>query len=580
MPSPRKRSSPTSTAGLISKIEDLWREVRKRGDAPELTGSTTETGVSTLPLSVGGQSLGSWYYALLAMENDRKARYQDYAQILDDMPEVDAALDALVDAALQNDQRSSGESQAGYRVTVVSPNGAAAQQAIDEAEEACGIQENISGIAHDVLLYGDDTCEIIVMPDRGVVGLAYLPPESIRIQRDSRGKVDTEFPYVQVDSAGNALVRFRDWQILHFANRRDRRTLYGRSHLASCRVPITQLRLMEDATVLGWIHRSVIKYVWFLDVTNMTPEAATTLVNKVKLARAKHQTVDPASGKFRAEANPLSGDDEIFLPKGGSQSATDIKVLQGDPNLRFAGQGMSHFFNKVFAGLRVPKGIVGFAEDISAKAVLSEQQVQMGRTARRLQLDLLGVLKKFHRICLLARGIDPSKVKLKYTFPFMGTMDETVRANLQFTRVQIATMVGQILPPELLASRVLGPALDLPEEDIVILSQYLKEHPVEPDSPAPPNGVKSTTSSAPSSDRPQSTGRSGSQQGRARGLNPGHEADYDRVVAALKNDPQIGPMLERLGFMLRWKNASLQGDVVSLASPEDNKDQADSDTDN
>ena len=121
-----------------------------------------------------------------------------------------------------------------------------------------------------------------------------------------------------------------NWQIAHFRILgHDKHAPYGTSVLEPSRRIWRQLTLLEDAMMAYRITRSPERRVFKIDVGGIAPQDVEQYMQKVMTQMKRHQVVDPTTGRVDLRYNPLSIEEDYFIPIRGGQSSTDIVNLPG-----------------------------------------------------------------------------------------------------------------------------------------------------------------------------------------------------------------------------------------------------------
>ena len=77
------------------------------------------------------------------------------------------------------------------------------------------------------------------------------------------------------------------------------------------------------------ITRSPERRVFKIDVGGIAPQDVEQYMQKVMTQMKRHQVVDPTTGRVDLRYNPLSIEEDYFIPIRGGQSSTDIVNLPG-----------------------------------------------------------------------------------------------------------------------------------------------------------------------------------------------------------------------------------------------------------
>jgi hypothetical protein len=123
---------------------------------------------------------------------------------------------------------------------------------------------------------------------------------------------------------------FENWQIAHFRILgNDKYSPYGISVMEPVRRIWRQLTLLEDAMMAYRIVRSPERRVFKIDVGNVDPQDVEQYMQKIMTTMKRNQVVDPETGRVDLRYNPLSIEEDYFLPVRGGASNSEISSLPG-----------------------------------------------------------------------------------------------------------------------------------------------------------------------------------------------------------------------------------------------------------
>lgn len=412
------------------------------------------------------QGAWEWYEEAVKMEQTRRAKYRDFDLMDAEDPVLNSALDVYADNATKGD---SGDDKV---VEIVSDDELIVE-ILGDVRDRLALDTETWSIARALAKYGDNFEEVVVHEDLEVHRLKNLDASEMNVKTDKYGRYDPEFPFEQIrPDTGAVVARLREWQVLHFRLKRNRKSKYGvdGAILAPVRKVFKQLSMMEDALVIARLTRAPQRYGFLVDVDGIEPgEPTIEYLNKVKDMMKKRRTIDPATGKMDLKFNPLSMEEDLFVGVR-SNGKSDVKVLQGQANLGQLGD-IEFFQNKLFAGIKVPKAYLGFERDVNAKATLTEQDVQFARSVRRIQLAIIEQYRKLFDFVLAVRGVDPTAVEYTIKLPVISTIDELRMWQVKKLKAEVAKVLRKEVG---LSFRwILQNMLELSDEDIEdILADY------------------------------------------------------------------------------------------------------------
>jgi len=262
------------------------------------------------------------------------------------------------------------------------------------------IEFNLFGWCRSMCKFGDYFLYLDIDEEMGVRNVIGLP--SAEIER-IEGEDKTNANYVQFQWNSGAIT-FENWQIGHFrVLGNDKYAPYGTSILEPARRIWRQLNLLEDAVMAYRIVRSPERRIFYIDVGNIPPEDVEQFMQKAMTQMKRNQVIDADTGRVDLRYNPLSIEEDYFIPVRGGQS-TRIENLPGGT---YTGDidDVKYLKDKLFAALKVPQSYLfrgeGADED---KTTLAQKDIRFSRTIQRLQRSVVTELEKIGIIHLFTLG--------------------------------------------------------------------------------------------------------------------------------------------------------------------------------
>jgi hypothetical protein len=278
------------------------------------------------------------------------------------------------------------------------------------------IEHNLFSWCRTMCKYGDFMMYLEIEETQGVVNAIGLPTREVE-RLEGEDKTNPNYVQYQWNSAG---MTFENWQIAHFrVLGNDKYAPYGTSILDPARRIFRQLTLLEDAMMSYRIVRSPERRVFYVDVGGINPNEVEQYMQKVVTQMKRNQVVDANTGRVDLRYNPMSIDEDYFIPVRGGQS-TKIESLPGGT---YTGDidDVKYLKNKLFSAIKIPQSYLfqgeGSAED---QTTLAQKDIRFARTIQRLQRVVISELEKIgiiHLYTLGYRGNDLISFKMSLNNP-------------------------------------------------------------------------------------------------------------------------------------------------------------------
>jgi hypothetical protein len=338
----------------------------------------------------------------------RGIRYTDFDQ-MEYTPEIASALDIYAD-----EMTTSSDLQPLIKINC--PNEEIKTILDSLYHNVMNIEHNMFGWSRTMCKYGDYFLYIDIDENDGVKNIISLPTRDIE-RLEGEDETNPNYVQFQWNSAGLTL---ENWQIAHFRILgNDKYAPYGTSVLEPARRIWRQLTLLEDAMMAYRIVRSPERRVFKIDVGNIPPEDVEQYMEKVVTQMKRNQVVDTDTGRVDLRYNPLSIDEDYFIPVRQG-SASEILSLPGGT---YTGDidDVKYLRDKLFAALKIPASYLSRAEGADEdKATLAQKDIRFARTIQRLQRVIITELEKIgiiHLYTLGYRGDDLISFKLSLNNP-------------------------------------------------------------------------------------------------------------------------------------------------------------------
>ena len=352
------------------------------------------------------KEISSLYVHSLASygQYERLSRYADYSE-MEFTPEIASALDIYAD-------ETTAKNEQGEVLQIITKDGEIKEVLETLFYDILNIEFNCWSWVRNLVKYGDFILFVDASEQNGILNLLPIPINEIE-REEGYDKADPFAVRFRWLTQGNMILE--NWQIIHIRLLGNDNFLpYGSSIIEPARRIWRQLILIEDAMLVYRIVRSPERRVFKIDVGNIDPAQVPQYIEQVKTTMKRQQIVDPSSGRVDLRYNPLSVDEDYFIPIRGDRSS-DISTLAGG---QFTGDidDVQYIQNKLFAALKIPKAYLSYESELGSKATLAQQDVRFARTIDRIQKIFISELNKIaivHLFLLGYKGEDLVNFELK-----------------------------------------------------------------------------------------------------------------------------------------------------------------------
>lgn len=369
-----------------------------------------------------------------SIDQSRIQRYREYEQMTY-VPELNAGLELYADdATLYNEDDQVIDTE--------SDNSDVAESIEDLWFRSLDMNSNLWHVVYNTCKYGDAFYEII--PDsyekpQRVKFIRFIPPQFVtREERDgnlvafivkippSEGEGQGYSPagnYSQnttgFDMSGEGQeVVLKPWQIVHFKLDDKEFEPYGKSVLESGRLAFKQMKLIEDAMLIYRISRAPERRVFRIPVGNLPYRDAMNRIEDFKQKYRKTPWVDPTTGEINYRANPLSINDDFFLPTRPDGTGVQIDNLPGGQQLGEI-DDVRYFKEKILRTMRIPLAyLTGELSGDVAKTSLAAMDVRFAKTIERIQKM---IVKGLEKIAIVELAFKRYSIEDLYSFKVMLT---------------------------------------------------------------------------------------------------------------------------------------------------------------
>lgn len=327
--------------------------------------------------------------------SERLMRYQDF-QEMEYTPELAAAMDIYADEVMAQDEK-------GRVLHIYSDNPKIKVILDDLYYNILNIEFNGRSWVRNLCKYGDFFLYNDVSPEYGVVNAFPIPINEIEREEgfDRDDPFAVRFRWLTL---GNRVLE--NWEVTHMRLLGNDMFLpYGSSVIEPARRIWRQLILIEDAMMVYRVVRAPERRVFYIDVGNIPPENIPMYIEEQRKNLKTQPVTENAGGRIDLRYNPLSVDEDYFIPVRGADTGTRIDTLQGGQNTA-AVEDVEYIQKKMFAAIKIPRAYLGYEEMLSSKATLAQEDIRFSRTINVIQKTVIAELNKLAVIHLFAHGFD------------------------------------------------------------------------------------------------------------------------------------------------------------------------------
>jgi len=324
---------------------------------------------------------------------DRMSRYSDFSE-MEATPELASALDIYAEETVSTDER-------GRTLHIYSDNAKIRELLHDLFYDTLNVEFNLTLWVRNLCKYGDFFLFLDVSPEYGIQNAFPIPISEIEREEgfDQEDPFSVRFRWI---TQGNQTLE--NWQVAHMRLLGNDAFLpYGSSVLESARRIWRQLILIEDAMLVYRVIRAPERRVFYIDVGNVPPEDVANYLEQAQSSLKRNTVVNKTTGQVDLRYNPLSVDEDYFLPVRGGESGTRIDTLAGGQNTA-AIEDVEYIQKKLFAAIKIPRAYLGYDEEIGSKATLAQEDIRFSRSIQKIQKTVIAELNKIAMVHLYSHG--------------------------------------------------------------------------------------------------------------------------------------------------------------------------------
>ena len=458
-------------------------------------------------------------------EAELTTRYRE----MSGQPEVDAAVDDIVNEAIVTDFRAAAVE---IDLDEAKDIPESIKKRIHEEFDEVMIQLDFRNMCYEIFRrwYIDGRLFYHIMIDKtrpreGIKELRYIDPRRIRkvrepVKKSAAGLLNQKNPQVPayeeyylynpggLAGAGYTQgIKIAPDSICYInsglLDNRNRMTL---SYLHKAIKPLNQLRMLEDAVVIYRLSRAPERRIFYIDVGNLPKVKAEQYMRDMMVRHKNRLVYDAQTGEVRDDRKFMTMLEDFWLPRREGARGTEITTLPGGQNL---GQmdDVFYFQKKLYKALNVPESRLqadtGF--NMGRANEITRDEVKFAKFITRLRHRFSAIFNNLLEIQLALKGVmsreEWSKLKpqVQYNFLSDNSFQELKNQDLMTARMVLLATVDPFLGKYYSKNWVQKNVLRLTEEEIDEMEEEIKKEGPEvavPGSPMDMQTIQQQVSSA------------------------------------------------------------------------------------
>ncbi len=215
----------------------------------------------------------------------------------------------------------------------------------------------------------------------------------------------------------------------------------GTSILKPARKVFQRLKLLEDSLIIYRLTRAPARNVFYIPVGDMSPQEAQRYVEELAKKHKQKSIIDPRTGMLKTEPNPMSIDEDYWIPEFENGKSARVEQLAGASNVSDIAD-IEYMLSQLFGALRIPKAYMGNEYDVN-RATLVMQDIKFARTIKRYQGFIKRGLEKLFYKALKLKGFNEVP-EVKMYFP---NVDDMQRMDYLLQKADLIDRLSQINLP-------------------------------------------------------------------------------------------------------------------------------------
>jgi len=299
------------------------------------------------------------------------------------------------------------------------------RKALMDMSKQTALDELAFPIVRHMCVYGDDFERLVYATGHGIRAMQYANVKEVQRHQDRYGRLEgfeQQGQKFKNPESKDGKISY-PWDYLHFRLfGKHRASIYGTSIFHHTVRPWKQLMLAEDEQLFYRLNRRPDRDAWFIDVGTSDEVEAWKIVKRFERRYKRHTFADPEGGSYDHQFNPLTPNEDIFLPlREGSQ--TRYEKMSGNPDAGDV-RDIQFFLDKFFSTTGLPKEMFGMFTDNSGIQQLNPRQgyttqsIRYARAVQRVQEAFKFGIRDMAEIHLAL--LDPNPESSKYNWRLDG----------------------------------------------------------------------------------------------------------------------------------------------------------------
>ena len=228
----------------------------------------------------------------------------------------------------------------------------------------------------------------------------------------------------------------------------------------------TNLRMMEDATLIYRLSRAPERRIFYIDTGNLPKAKAEQYVQEIANKQRSKIVYDAATGEIKNDKKFMALTEDFWLPRKEGSRGTEITTLEGGQQVGEMGEA-EYFKDKLYVALNVPAG--RFAEQpsiFSGGTAVTRDELRFSRFIQRLRAAFNTLFDELLRVQLTLTGVmtreewEEVKSKIVYKYAannyFADAMQQEKLSQMTANLQGLDQFVGKYLSREYIYKHVLN----------------------------------------------------------------------------------------------------------------------------